>query len=248
MKKILFCIFSLILISTQAHADTPGRMAQAAEKFYEKGDYSQAIQIWGELNSLGINNGSIFNNIASAYWRQGKIGKAKQYFLKARVLEPRDSEIHKNIVFVQNKLGMEKKDEGLIGILKKIPLWRLSLNYGESVKFTAVLTLIIFGILFLGKRKGKIKVNWLLGILLLFWVFSTAQMVYQMSKRAYGLGGVVISPVSKLLPAPTFEAPPIGELKEGEFLEILKKRGKFALVKTPSGKEGWAYLKEIGEI
>jgi len=247
MKKYLL-ILILFLFAATAQAITPAELSDQAQKDYGAGRYEPAIQAWQELSEIGFVNGDVFYNIASAYWRLGKVGQARRYFLKALAWSPRDPAIRQNLSFIDSKVGNTATGDGPLALIRKIPFYRLSLNAPESLVFGAISSAGLFSLWWLYRRRRRPA--YLVGALLIlpFLGFS----ILQLKLHSYwGLGaktGVVLLPKLALRDSPLPDASWTDELAEGSLVRVKKSQGDFALVKSASGKEGWVERSSLGEI
>lgn len=247
MKKSYLFLAFLILFPKLAFSETPQQMAQAAEQAYTQGDYQESIKLWEELLELGFKNADLFNNLGSGYWRVGKVGPARYYFLKARALEPRDGEIFSNLKYIEEKLNISNQKRQNF-LQKWVPWYKLRLNMKESLMGSAVFTLLFFLFLFMyQKSRGKLKKT-AIGIFAILAIFSLSQLSYFLYKRFFDARGVILAPSASFLSAPTEEAKTGRNLDEGHMVEIKRIRGDYTFVQTPDGVKGWINNQKIGEI
>lgn len=242
---ILLAFFSGI---SRLHAVTPAELAYQAQADYQAGRYENAIHAWNELTDIGFLNGSLYYNIGSAYWRLGKVGQARRYFLAARDWSPRDPEIRNNLAFIEAKIDKAPPLEGPRALLRKIPWYRLSLNTSEALVVAAFGSLACFVFLaaYRMKRKAVFALAAMLGIFPLG--FGLFQFAMHRSLSWTSSAAVVVSPNAPLKENPLSESPSREELKEGALVRLRKSQGDFALVKSASGKEGWVENSKLGEI
>lgn len=247
-KSILFILFCFLSFLPPVWAETTGEMALQAQKNYENKDYRQALLGWDSLRSLGIINGHLYYNVANAYWRLGEVGQALRYLLKAKRLDPRDSDIRANIFFIEEQLGEAPNKEDVLVTFKKIPWYKLSINFFQSLKATAILSALLFGLFLFSKIKGgKAPRKWIWPLVLLV-TFTGIQLILRINETYFSNQAVVIKRAVPLLSVPSAQSPAREELKEGDLLNVRKKQGNYRLVKTGSGKEGWVQAEQIGSI
>ena len=92
MRRLIIILTVVFFFPESLLAVTPGELATRAERSYVQGRYDQAIADWRSLVEIGFVNGAIYNNLGSAYWREGKVGLARLHFLKAQALQPRNAD------------------------------------------------------------------------------------------------------------------------------------------------------------
>ena len=248
MRKLLLSVL-ILLFSTPALGVTPKELADQAQNAYQSSQYPQAIRHWNELSQMGFINGDLYYNIGSAYWRLGQAGQARRYFLAAQQWSPRDPALRENLAFIEGKVEPRAPTaDGPLTLLRKLPLYRLSLNAPESLLFCAFATLLFFGLLtvYRFKRQPIFLIPALVILPLLF--FGSFQYLRRSSWPFVKNEAVVVAPSLALREQPLAESKIREELREGRLVRLKKVQGDFALVKSPSGKEGWAERSQLGEI
>ncbi len=249
MRYFPIKVFFLILFfSPAAWGLTPTELAQEAQRNYERGDFSQAAEKWKGLLEMGFVNGDVLFNLGTAYWRQGRVGQARQYFLKAAALSPRDPDIRANLNFVEEKLGERPAGEGIGAWVSRIPLWRLSMNFSESLWVAAIFSCFCFGLFLWRRLAGVGKFRKMTAAMMVLFLISLLQLSIRVRQEYFSPKAVVIVPSAGLLTAPVSTAKAGVDLKEGTLLNIEKKEGNFYLVKLASNQEGWVEKSQIGEI
>ncbi|HKX13036.1 MAG TPA: hypothetical protein VJP40_07780 [bacterium] len=248
MKNIFLAMIACLL-SMPAFAITPKELTDQAQAAYQAGQYAEAIRHWNELSQIGFVNGDIYYNIASAYWRLGQAGQARRYFLAAKEWSPRDPALRENLTFIEAKVEPSRPSaDGPRALLGKIPFYRFSLNAPESLWLCAVVSLAFFGLLamFRLRRKPLFLILAAAALPLLF--LGSFQYLARTGLPFARSEAVVVAPSLALREQPLAESPVREELREGRLVRLKKVQGDFALVKSPSGKEGWAERVQIGEI
>jgi hypothetical protein len=244
----ILIILLLFVTAGELSAETPGTMAAEAQKAYQAGDYPHAMQKWEELRSVGYVNGNLFSNLGNAAWQLGQGGRARWYYLRGLALDPRNGALRNNLQFVEEKLGLGRRDfpEGPIGVLQGLSWWKLSLNFFELLKAAAILSAVYFGWLFLKKWQGRSASKWWLWGLGIPLAVLACLLVFHLKKLYFSREAVVLSAQAALLSAPASEAVTGQNLPEGSIVPIRKKQGDFRLVKTPQGNPAWVEANQLG--
>ena len=104
MRRILLLTVSLCLLpavlfvsATTAQTD---EFAMANE-FYQNKDYSSAVRLYLSVLNQGGESANLYFNLGNAYFKEGDLGHAVFYYLKARRLSPDDQDIVHNLEFVR---------------------------------------------------------------------------------------------------------------------------------------------------
>jgi len=122
MKKALLLLlvvtFQLSALSFElACAQGPDELFLQANKQYEAGSYSSAINSYEDLLSKGLRSAQLFYNLGNAYFKAGKPGPAILNYERARVLDPRDEDMKFNLNSPGNQRFRQSKN-------RKILLWK----------------------------------------------------------------------------------------------------------------------------
>ncbi len=242
-------VFTLCCLGVfQVNATTPSQLAQEAQEAYQSGDYPRAIRHWQDLISLGYRNGALFQNLGSAFWKQGEGGEARLYFLKAMLWSPRSPTIRHNLKYIDATLKIEPSQRlSSLFLYSKISYYRVALNFRESFFFSALgsflfALLIVFGIHPFSKRRS------LLVFPMLICLYAVPQLLFQAHLIYGSQNGVVLQDQAALLKLPSAQATVVEKIREGTDIMLRKKQGDYGLVRLDSGQEGWLSLSAIGEI
>lgn len=247
MKKIFFILF-FSLLSNSVLGITPAELATRAEAAYIRGDFPKAQQDWKELTEIGFVNGSIFNNMGSAYWREGKVGLARLNFLKALNLSPRDGGIRANLEYIQNPGPVEEAAASPRRLLQRIPYYKFNLNFYEALGLAAFSGLLVFGALVLRRWRGGGVWRWVTLVFLIPWIWGNLQLGRNLYASRITRPAILIVPESELLAHPVLGGPTVTRLPEGSELRLIKKQGDFIQVETVEGQKGWLPRQSVGEV
>ena len=95
------CLFLFAALTAFAF-ESDFNQAQVA---YDNGRYAEAISIYGELASNGIDNVELHYNLANARFKNGNLPEAVWHYRKAWYNAPRDPAIRANLHFALNAAG-----------------------------------------------------------------------------------------------------------------------------------------------
>ncbi len=93
MKKILI----LLLVSVNLFAQSPDELMKSGNKFYQEGQFEQAIQTYQKILGQGFESGVVYYNLGNAYFKNGKLGYAIYSYEKGLKLEPNDEDLSYNL-------------------------------------------------------------------------------------------------------------------------------------------------------
>ena len=134
-----------------------------------------------------------------------------------------------------------------LALLRRLPSYRIFLNYSESLILSAAAVLAFFILLTIYRWKRKNGYLAASVVLLVPILYGLWQLGREISPR-FSPRAVVLSPKLALKESPLPGASIQEELGEGVQVRLVKTQGDFALVKSASGKEGWVERTMIGEI
>ena len=103
MTRFLLILGLLLLSGRGASAfDAEFDQAQAA---YDSGRYAEAVQIYQNMLSNGVDNAEVYYNLANASFRDGDLPQAVWNYRKAWYSAPRDPDIRDNLHYALNAAG-----------------------------------------------------------------------------------------------------------------------------------------------
>ena len=98
MKKILIYTI-LLVVSFSAHASTS--RWEAGNRAYIDGNYEKAIEEYSVIIDGGEYSMKLYYNLANAYFKLGKMGKAILYYNKALRIAPSQDDIRHNLALAE---------------------------------------------------------------------------------------------------------------------------------------------------
>ena len=203
---------------------------------YQKGNYTQAIDIFSQLTQEPFVNGYAHFNLGNSYYRNNQIGRAIYHYLKAQKLKPRDPDIEFNLKYVRQKT----KDQ----IIKPASFWNyLQLDLIQlNLKEKYILLLILFSLTgIFGLFAMFSKLNWThwaqwIGLGLFILVFMQIIVIETYQKPF----GVVVNDETKIYSSTGVDQVHLFSLNEGsEFTVIRKLNSGWSWVRLADNRQGW---------
>ncbi|MFH1094115.1 MAG: tetratricopeptide repeat protein [Candidatus Omnitrophota bacterium] len=249
-KLIIILIAALVItgfstagIQAAAQRKTPayGMFYKANELFREK-NYDQAVEQYQQILALGIESGNLYYNMGNAYFKAGMLGKALSKYEQAKRLIPNDSDLKANINF------LESLRESPVMASRRVWIISMLEYFGNHFSMDALtliwvyiywILLIISSAAVLLPYSRAILKNYIIsgGIILLLISCIWAVKFYDLHKNTYAF---VIDEVIDAKFAPEEEATTYFKVYEGTRVAVIREEGKWARIKTPDGKIGWA--------
>ncbi len=90
-------MLSMVVLAEGASAQED--LFQTGNKYYEEGNFEDAIRMFSKIEQSGVESASLYYNMGNAYFKSGDLGRAILYFHRARRLAPGDADIKNNLEF-----------------------------------------------------------------------------------------------------------------------------------------------------
>jgi tetratricopeptide (TPR) repeat protein len=239
-RSILIVFILATAISGTCHAAETDELFRAAAQQYEHGEYDKSIASYTALLGTGVEDGSIYYNMANCYLKKGdSLGKAVFFYEMARRCMPRDADLLLNLKYARSLMKQADTPSGepwISGIIRMafnhfttgeaFTLWNFS-YFGCAILF--VLSM------FIKRYRGPLK-----GVTI-FFLFITLMMTIPLRAKITHdeRTGFVITPIVDARLEPFDDAVSKFPLYEGMELKVIKAAKKWYMIKRPDGKVGW---------
>lgn len=251
--KILFVVPVLIAVTFPAVASADDtqqfeEVFQQGNELYKQGEFRSAINKYNQIADEGYGSGSLYFNMANAYFKDGKLGMAILNYKKALRLMPRDADLRANYRFAKaNIKGKEFPEKG-IWAWTPLKIYLQSATINEITLISAILyfaTLVcVLLIAFRPEFRGYLITT---GIVLVIIVFvNSAVLVHQVN--VYRKEAVVIKPDLEAKFGPFESATKFFTLQEGMPVVVLRTKDGWDKVRRSDGKTGWVPSGDVKKI
>jgi tetratricopeptide (TPR) repeat protein len=213
------------------------RDAAEAEKLYLKAAL-RFESLTTEENS--INNSKLYYNMANAYYRSGRIGKAILYYRKAEVYDPTDSKVHDNLAFVRSKCIDSTQDSLKREWTKMLLPWHYMDRSGKIMLF--VIAYLLFWTLIAYKTIARAKTLRLtVGLSVIALLLFGGSIFCDIYRNMNIKNGVVVSRevVARKGGAYIYQPMYTTPLHEGTEFVFKEKRGGWYRIKLGDDEECW---------
>ena len=94
-------ILAILLVTVICAAATSAQddIFQTGVKYYQEGNYDDAIKMFSKIEKSGIESAALYYNLGNAYFKSGDLGRAVLYYHRAKRLGPGDADIINNLKF-----------------------------------------------------------------------------------------------------------------------------------------------------
>lgn len=253
MKKyylsFILILFTLVNISA---AIEPDSLFQDANKLYGEGKYEESLLLYEKIDSLGFASPEVYFNIGNAYFRSNKIGKARVYYERAKLLQPNDNEINANLEFL-NTMLVDRFEEVPEFFLRS---WLRKLVLAVHPDNWMILSLILFGgfiiggILFVFFKKTSIRRSGFYFALISLFIAGIGFLLsYSGFQNISDPGtGIIIEASQMVKSAPRDSGKDLFVLHEGTKLTFENSVENWIEIRISDGRKGWIPVQSMEEI
>ena len=216
-----------------------------ANYFFKKQKYHKAESLYIKiLNSY--KSPEVFYNLGNTYFKEGKIGMAKLYYIKSLIMDPRNPLAKNNLLYVRrlnkknyyiNRSPLDKLFDAVFEIFSYKEL-KILIIFSVSLFLLLVSTFILF------RKKIIIYVGFLSTILLLY---STLSLLHWKSKFSEKIG-ILTYPSLELSKGPGKDFDKTIHIKDGCEFKILDKQEGYTFIQLGDGTTGWIPFNSYKEI
>lgn len=239
MKKVvLMSVFVLLAAQSVFAQQELIDIFVEGNEAYREGRYSEAITSYEKKLTSRKSSGALYYNLANAYFKQGRIGKAVLNYERAFEFIPRDSDLQANYRYTLSVVK-EMEEQGIEDFFKIFLRGCFHLfTVNELVWIIVMLIMVLAGshlcsLYFLWRLSRR---NALMGFLILIIVFF----VFGLKDRfniSEGRAVVLEDTTAKF--EPREDATTHFSLFEGNYAAIIKQESGWYKVKRFDGKIGW---------
>ncbi|VAX24284.1 hypothetical protein MNBD_NITROSPINAE02-111 [hydrothermal vent metagenome] len=248
MKRLL-TIGLVIFASTQiALAQTDAQKFNSANRLYLEHEYEKAIDLY---SSIDISNPDLEYNLASAYFKAGKIGKAIVHLSRSLKLRPGDEDALANLRYIRSvKHDRENKTEqshvinAVVAVANALPINNMIAITLFAYLLAAACALAL--ILWNGVMGAKLS-RWL--------IFFVAITIVCAGLTGYRIAwfertdrAIAIENSIDAYSGPSDITDHLFTFHEGTEVTIGRKDGVYVFVTLSSGLSGWARLESLEKI
>jgi tetratricopeptide (TPR) repeat protein len=240
-KYFRICVLSGLFLLTQgipAFADTHAQDFLDGIKQYDAREYGKAAALFEKLAASGIHNGKLYYNLANAYLKQGKLGKAILWYERAQRLIPGDPDLAFNMNYARSLL---KDEPGTLSspLLQVIFFWK-DLLPTAIWQWAGIIAGIIFWCLLAGdyyfkKRILRPFIYCFLGLALL----SSGTALYLSNASTFHPRAVVLDKVVSVRSGFFSETTELFVLHEGTLVAVEKQKDGYLKIRYAKDKIGW---------
>jgi tetratricopeptide (TPR) repeat protein len=218
-----------------ANASARGAVFEDANRYYEQGNYAEAIPLYENLLKAGHRAPGVFFNLGNAHFKNGELGRAILQYRRAQRIAPRDPDVQANLRFARDRVS------GSVSVRPGLSERMLQLFTVNEIAVTAAALLWIWiGLLcFICWRpsaRSVLRPYIIISASLLAVGLLLLAAAYRSSKQPTA---IVLGQQATIRLGPLQESQPAFTATDGVELRVLARREDWLQVADRSGRTGW---------
>lgn len=248
----IFTIIFLLLCGYNLYAQSSEEIMLQGNKFYQAGQFEQAIETYQNILSQGFESAALYYNLGNAYFKAGRLGYAILSYEKGLKLAPGDEDLQYNL-----KIANARTADKLTGVPKLfIVQWWEVLLTSFSVTGWSIITIFIYLIflssigLYLLSRKINIqKTAFMIGSISLSVLIISAFVLFsRYNHEATTNYGILLNSVYSVKVSPDERSNDAFVIHEGIKFTLEDHVNDWIKIRLVDGKIGWVQKNAIGQI
>jgi tetratricopeptide (TPR) repeat protein len=248
----IFLILPFTLLALYARALDNNALYTKAQNAYKDQAYSEALLLYKQILTNEVTSSEVFYNMGNCYFKTDSIGKAIQYYEKARKIIGDEEDLMHNLKMAHARTvdKIEPMPEFVV-----TSTWKNIVNFNTAdawarfalINFTLIFVLLV---LFQLAKQPTFKKAFF-GMAMLFVI--TSAMFYLLAKSRTSADnsinqGVLIETSSSVKSAPQNTATDLFVIHEGTVFKIIENQNDWLKIRLDNGNLGWIKKSNIGEI
>ncbi len=254
-KSLLsFCLFLCLCgFRVQAQESPLVPMHNEAVKKYYDGDYQAAVAGFLKLLTANPDNGSINYNLANAYFKAGELGKAIQYYEKARLMLPRDPDLKTNLRLAQakqvDKITEGSGDQIYLGLYS----WASWVTLFEYQIVFAFMAAIIWLWCFVRFWRRQSLFGWPLLMTVILYVYLGFGLYQKSEREVSGHYAIIVKAEAEARSSYLEKEKVLFTIHEGTKVRVIDtqffgENAHWLKIRLPRGETGWIHVDDLGMI
>lgn len=239
--RIIF--FTLLIFSFKvAFAEQANDLFAEGNVHYQAGEFELAIEKYELIRSNGMESGELYYNLANAYYKINKLGRARLNYERALEILEGDEAVEQNLELLKSRLVDQIEEPPRLLITE---WWMTIINMYNMQTLAIVLltflwlTLISAGIFIYFRKRGRIKfkgifLSFLFCMIFVLTIWLNKIYLFETEKH-----GVILIPTVTVYAEPAENTTELFVIHEGTEVSILRSSGNWLEVRLIDGKTGW---------
>ena len=251
-KGIRLLALIVFFFSTFVFAQSPDELMKNANKFYQEGQFEQAVQTYQKILGQGFESGTVYYNLGNAYFRSGKLGYAIYSYEKGLKLEPNDEDLSYNLRISQARTFDKITELPKLFIIA----WWEGLVTALSVSAWSFIVILIFWILLISiavyyfSRNSRFqRISFLSSsISLAILIIVVVLLFARVNREAATNYGILLQQTYSVKVSPDVKGSDTFVIHEGIKFSIEDHVNDWVKIRLVDGKIGWIQRSVMGQI
>ena len=256
MNRMAIIAVLLFILAGMSQAEDltnkdPGQLFFSANNYYQKQDYTKALEEYRRVLDIGFESGRLYYNMGNCFFKLGKPGYAILYYEKALRLMPQDGDLRSNLAYARSLAGLSEASQGSGNPVTNA----LTAPFRElSLRTTAVLCLVFYvimvviaGLFILNPLLAK-KFTVLLPAIVILAVLGFSAFGVRYYNEEMRRHGIAVKNQAECKYEPIDKSTTYYKLQEGDKVDIIKTRSGWSHIRRSDGKIAWVESGAVEEI
>jgi tetratricopeptide (TPR) repeat protein len=226
----------------------PELLFRLGNEYYEKAEYDRAADEYEKILTGGHESAELYYNLAGAYFKSGKLGKATLNYERAKRIMPRDADLISNYRYARTMVKGKFIPGGGVWTWRPFRIYCGNFAIDELTWVSSGLYLLVIILIFAAIIRPSIGRYHVMAIFLLVgFILLNSAIIWHKSDLAK-TGGVIVVLRTEALYGPFDSATKFFTLHEGMGVSVLKSKNGWCKVRRADGKAGWIHKNDVEMI
>lgn len=248
MRKILILLF----VSVNLFAQSPDVLMKNGNKFYQEGQFEQAVQTYQKILGQGFESGAIYYNLGNTYFKSGKLGYAIYCYEKGLKLEPNDEDLLYNLRIAQARTFDKITELPKLFIIA----WWEGLVTSLSISAWSFIVILVFWILlisiavyYFSRNPNFQRISFLSSSISLAVLIVVVVLLFaRVNREAATNYGILLQQTYSVKVSPDVKGSDAFIIHEGIKFSIEDHVNDWVKIRLVDGKIGWIQKSVMGQI
>jgi hypothetical protein len=242
---VLSCI-----VSTPLRADSSPKVRfEEANALYAEKRFEEASEIYSGLADEGVESPELYYNLGNAFYKSGKIGRAIQFYEKAKRLLPRDRDVLDNLSFARKRVAGAEEDQSFTRTLLERTVFAFTVRELVVVESVSVFLFALFGLLALRthKRIWRRTIHTSLVLTGSLVALSLLCLTVHLASGRTTMA-IVVEERVEAMSGPGDDYVKVLSIPEGTTVWVDEERNEWRLIHLGTGRGGWVRTRALGVV
>jgi len=241
MRQILLTL--ILCLSVVLGTAQNSTLFEQATEFYNKGEYTKAIENYGKILENGEHSAELYFNLGNCHYKLNAIGPSILYYEKALLLKPNDKEILNNLGYAQN-MRLDAVEEMPKTEIAQLYLGLVNFLSFDQWAYLAVALTLLFVLAYLAyfflrpaTQKRIALISSMFSLVLGALCVLLAYLQFQEFK--HDNPAIIFSKEVKISSEPNTNSEVVFMLHEGTKVNVEEEFNDWSKIKIADGQTGW---------